>query len=132
GCRELRRGRSRYTVSRHHKAGKGRRQSNSRRPKGQGQSVPVGTAGPKSESIPEPVCPDGSDLPWRLPLASRVRVTSDPRRDRESAGTLAEALRPLTHCDFVSHDFLGHISVRWASSLRASDLLAPCTRHGQD
>jgi hypothetical protein len=63
-------------------------------------------------SFPEPVSPDGSDCPWLLPLASHVPVTREARRDWESAGTLAEVLQPLTHCDLVSHDFRGHLAVR--------------------
>ena len=36
-------------------------------------------------SFPRPVCPDGSDAPWPLPLASHPTVASDARRDREPA-----------------------------------------------
>src|SRR5262245_54289844 len=56
--------------------------------------------------------PDGSDIPWPLPLASHTPVTRDARRDRESAWTLAEVFRPLTCCNLVSHDFRGHRVVR--------------------
>src|SRR5712692_4577875 len=58
-------------------------------------------------SFPRPVCPDGSDAPWPLPLASYPTVASDARRDREPAWTLAGVSRPLTWSGLVSHSGIG-------------------------
>src|SRR5262245_55120211 len=76
----------------------------------------------------------GNPFPWKadvtgpLPLASHTPGTRGARRDRESAGTLAEGFRPLTYCDLVSHDFRGHIAVRrFPSNVGRGVLhLAPC------